>query len=571
MATSSTSFCDICESRGTRKTAIIWCSECDELLCHECTEHHSISKSSKNHTTQSVDDYKNLPSFILTATDKCNVHSGKYEFFCPAHDDLCCVQCLHDKHKDCDQLFPLSAVIHNVKTSAFMNDIESTVDELRKNFNLLIAECDESMEALTATMHKCRKEIKELRQTIDDHIKKIEKQILDELTCKFNQCLSVKEKLMEDLEKAAVRVKQTSNDLINMKNHASELQVFLGLRDIESFIKEDKCFIEHLLQTDTLKHSECKFDISPAIFYITSDLTLLGKLSIEEKPIILSLEVLKKKEAQAIRSPGYVMHQYSIKTHWQIHITGGKNAQRLTGCTMLPSGDIAIADKNNDRLLICDPHGYLKKEIAVIGSPVDVAYESQNQVAISLANKAKIKFVNTETGTTCHKLSIPSTSYGISTSIGYDPHHSDYKIVARIKDFGFLITDRAGKKSKVVENQGDAILYVSYKDEKLYFTKWDTNKVICCDLSGNIIWEFMNDILQKPCGISLADDGNMFVAGFESSNIVMISEDGKHSRELVTELDSLNNPAAIHFNSELNQLVVVNLNDGICNVFEINR
>jgi len=41
--TSSTPVCGICVSRHIYKTSEIWCSECDEGLCMDCTQHHSVS------------------------------------------------------------------------------------------------------------------------------------------------------------------------------------------------------------------------------------------------------------------------------------------------------------------------------------------------------------------------------------------------------------------------------------------------------------------------------------------------------------------------------------------------
>lgn len=63
MATSIPS-CGVCEYRQIYKLASIWCSDCDEVLCLDCNEHHGISKATRKHGTIPISDYHTLPDYI---------------------------------------------------------------------------------------------------------------------------------------------------------------------------------------------------------------------------------------------------------------------------------------------------------------------------------------------------------------------------------------------------------------------------------------------------------------------------------------------------------------------------
>jgi len=70
--------------------------------------------------------------------------------------------------------------------------------------------------------------------------------------------------------------------------------------------------------------------------------------------------------------------------------------------------------------------------------------------------------------------------------------------------------------------------YVATSGDKLCYTNCITDTVTCCDLHGTTLWEFKdNRVLQGPCGISVDNDGNMYVVGCNSSNVVVISLDGQ--------------------------------------------
>jgi hypothetical protein len=65
---SSPSTCGICDMRHISKPSEVWCPDCEEGICTECVEHHSLAKPSRNHTTLPISEYRTLPSYVLQLT-----------------------------------------------------------------------------------------------------------------------------------------------------------------------------------------------------------------------------------------------------------------------------------------------------------------------------------------------------------------------------------------------------------------------------------------------------------------------------------------------------------------------
>jgi DNA-binding beta-propeller fold protein YncE len=79
------------------------------------------------------------------------------------------------------------------------------------------------------------------------------------------------------------------------------------------------------------------------------------------------------------------------------------------------------------------------------------------------------------------------------------------------------------------------VTYVATSGKKLYYTGYYTHAVTCCDLHGTTQWEFKDErVLRGPRGISVDNDGNVYVVGHSSNNVVVISPNE------IGEIDDIN-------------------------------
>ena len=98
-----------------------------------------------------------------------------------------------------------------------------------------------------------------------------------------------------------------------------------------------------------------------------------------------------------------------------------------------------------------------------------------------------------------------------------------------------------------------------------------THTVTCCDMHGTTQWEFRDErVLQYPYGITVDNDGNVYVAGYNSNNVVVISPDGERHRQLLSDKDGLEDPTVLDYDVSTNRLLVVN-QEGTAFLFDVTR
>jgi DNA-binding beta-propeller fold protein YncE len=91
--------------------------------------------------------------------------------------------------------------------------------------------------------------------------------------------------------------------------------------------------------------------------------------------------------------------------------------------------------------------------------------------------------------------------------------------------------------------------------DKLYYKNYFTHTVTCCDLHSTTQWEFNDEcVLLYPCGIAVDNNGNVYVVGRNSSNVVVISPDGQRHRQLLYSKDGLKNPPVLDYDISTNRL-----------------
>jgi DNA-binding beta-propeller fold protein YncE len=115
------------------------------------------------------------------------------------------------------------------------------------------------------------------------------------------------------------------------------------------------------------------------------------------------------------------------------------------------------------------------------------------------------------------------------------------------------------------------VIYIATFGDKLYYTSWNAQTVTCCDLQGTTQWEFKDErVLRYPLGITVDNDGNVYVASSNSNNVVVISPDGQRHKQLLSSKDGLVKPHVLDYERSTNKLLVVNRRD-IAFLFDVSR
>ena len=96
---------------------------------------------------------------------------------------------------------------------------------------------------------------------------------------------------------------------------------------------------------------------------------------------------------------------------------------------------------------------------------------------------------------------------------------------------------------------------ITVNTEGIYVTD-QQNGIICLDLEGKRKWVCNNSTCKFPWGICFTPNGNLFVSGRGSNNIVIVKKDGEFLGELLNGNDGLSKPKAIGMDKRNNRIII---------------
>jgi DNA-binding beta-propeller fold protein YncE len=266
---------------------------------------------------------------------------------------------------------------------------------------------------------------------------------------------------------------------------------------------------------------------------------------------------MKSKQAQimSVIQPPSVKSINDIKLTLHNTFNGpkGKSIIYITGCIVCPNGKIILVDCYfNSRLLVLNDDDTLDKVIPCsMGYPFDVTYLDDRTIAVS-ADKV-IKIINIDTKKTERRINTSERCYGITYQNGVLLWCEEQRGIQMMK----LSDDRSTtlvKQSNLPSNS-----YITTCGEKIYQTNPNTNTVTCYTIKGDKLWEFKDEsVLKDPWGVTVDNNGNVYVTSYNSKSVVVIEPDGRQGRHILSSDDGLKLPTGIYFDTSKNCLLVTN-------------
>ncbi|CAG2202944.1 unnamed protein product [Mytilus edulis] len=390
MASLVTDYCTLCNDDGTSTEAVRWCIECEVFLCTDCEKNHKKSRSSKAHNTMSTKDYHNLPKFMQDISSQCRDHKKKYELYCSFHACPCCVMCITDKHQKCQEMKPLSDVLKQVKSSASVQLFEKDLKDVKENLEEIIKYLNRRINTSTEQKTKAAEQIRSMRKSIDDLLNKLEQEILNDLDSKQSKLKSKMDTLQQQLKTQANQMSQLQSDFSKMTQYATELQMYVGLREIEKTTSEAAKHLEDLKSGGPLDEVNLELTISSELQSILKDVKSFGDININTSPFTLQLKAVRKDQAQYLVHTTPTIEQ--IKPSLLRHLTIPQDMQSIEiyACRILPDGKYLILDNqfSSSNLLLFSNDGMFMREVVKFKRVSwDSCFIRTNTVAVALGSE----------------------------------------------------------------------------------------------------------------------------------------------------------------------------------------
>ncbi|XP_071126771.1 uncharacterized protein [Mytilus edulis] len=545
----STALCGVCCLRHLSKPSTGWCLECEEGLCIDCKEHHSLLKATRNHTIIPITEYQKLPQNVLEITRNCKKHNEILQIFCKKHDSPCCRKCIIETHNNCKNLIEIEDYIKDIKSSARFLEVEEMMNETDENIKRIRINREENLKSLQEEKKRIETDILQTRIKINNHLDKLQADLIQTLYAKVEKENEKIQQVLKSLEEKQCQIKEYQNTFENNKKYATDVQLFLSMKLMETNMVKDEEFIRSLIESESLCQVMLVMKDTFDTETITVSMPYIGKVDVDYSPSQVSIMKKKEKQAQMMMTKTTVrsIANFALKIEKKISACG----YGVTGCTLLPHGKIAFANEKERNITVVKSDGSLDFKIGLYPYiPFDITYiPNTNTIAATSSNSNDIKIVDVNTKKVLKTYSLDSPCAGIS--------YSEQKIILCSTKKGILeLNQHNGSVKTIVSDKMDNYSHVSLLGDKIYYTKPNNKSVICCDLQGNIQWTFKNPTMTYPFGVTVDTDGNVYVVCNNSNNIVVISSDGQQHKQMLSSNDGVCLPNGLIYDRHNNQLLV---------------
>jgi hypothetical protein len=437
------------------------------------------------------------------------------------------------------------------------NEIERLIDELIETIGKIRQNRETNASAVKEQKILVENEIRELRRKIDKHLDKLQESLMKELTEKEKGITVKRRELLVTLDEKQKELTKHQTNIANIKMYASDLQTFLAVKQIEKDVETQDTCLQAIANSDSLDQTKLSYKIDSGLKTITTSIKTFGEVVIESKPCELIFVRKKDKQAQMMLhdlSPPMSVENIQVKLKQKINIKGSW----MRGCSLLPDGRMVLSCYTTNTVSFMNTEGV---ELFQIGkdrtgsATCDVVYiKDNNSFAVSSGwgDNRCITIIDIDRQEVMTTISMDTDIIGMAVrgiTIYYCTGNKGLNMLN--------LSDQS--VSDITSSNTSNVYYVATSGDKLYYTHLNTDTVTCCNLHGTIQWE-SKDIhgLHGSSGISVDYDGNVYVVGYYSNNVVVISPDGQRHRQLLSSKDGLSSPCVLDYDNSTNMLLVVN-------------
>ncbi|XP_063397802.1 uncharacterized protein LOC134682157 [Mytilus trossulus] len=205
--------------------------------------------------------------------------------------------------------------------------------------------------------------------------------------------------------------------------------------------------------------------------------------------------------------------------------------------------NVVFPDYINDRLIISMVESNDIRYFGMDYRPKYITGVNNNTVAVG-CTRYVIQIIDISNDTVVRTFPTSGECYGISCS--EDTLYVDASNI--------VVMDLMGLVLRTFPKPGIDLGYLTVDGDRFFFC--DGFTLFCCDLSGNVKWEFDKEGYKDIYGMATDSKGNVYLANADSDRIVVISPDGRLHKDILTRFDSLESPISLDFDKKENRLVV---------------
>lgn len=343
----------------------------------------------------------------------------------------------------------------------------------------------------------------EITTAIIDTVKRLEEKHLEEIAKLTKESKSKLEKSVQSKEHRINYLQYWKGKLLTDMSNATTLET----NEVLAYIK-----MKHIYE-NIKKLNYAKLEISiqnqilDSVLKLTSLSCLAKTTSLENiDQYTMDQKILYLKSADVIN-----IFEFRIE---HCDVTDGE---------FLSRDKLILTDKNNERCVLCNTSGVVLQEIPLPGKPWGMCFQGDNEVLVTILENNEEVILDANSFEIKQSVSVDCSCHGIST-------YRNTAVIGARKSFvlydNFLYQNILKTLATEKGTTDDVTLDVY---GNVVFSKRFGNNVKKVDKNGKMLFNYRH---EKPYGLTVDGLGNVYVNGYESNNIHVVSIYGKIFRIL---------------------------------------
>ncbi|XP_033761128.1 uncharacterized protein LOC117342938 [Pecten maximus] len=466
----------------------------------------------------------------------CSSHKEKMDYYCEDHKFIGCYKCIITEHRRCYTVTTTKEIFEKQKNESRLGCMDKSLEKADECLESILKAFDDRVE----TMQQCQdvglSSVKSLRERINIYLDKKQDELIDDLNSVYKA-----EKAKVDLSiqkcsrlKAAIQ-NTTANSRVATLNEDSIRTIRLFHKGQAELVAYNN-FIDEM--TYSLKSVSFKHDIGASLSTIDeTSILALGEISKEEKSYTIP------DGAEYVPNIG-LLSECRVR---KIRTCRVKLPSDTTNCSpygvlLLPNDNVIVSDFSSEKLQMFSPDNRCLGALRIGASLREICVVDKDTVAV--AGHFKIYIVRVHAS----KLSLSS-----EIKLSSDCNCRGIAFV----DGVFIVSTPTHIRAVTMEGKsnisytlGNECRHVAYcpKEEHIFASLVTSipGRVVLTRLSQWKQADILKDeVVKRAMGVDVDREGNVYVCGQLSNNVVQISPDGTKVRELLTAENDIDKPLGI--------------------------
>jgi hypothetical protein len=193
-----------------------------------------------------------------------------------------------NNHEDCKEVDILENIITNVKASNMLNEIEILIKEMIENIGKIRQNRETNSSAVKEQKRIIANEIHEVRTKINNHLDKLQEDLMTKLTEAEKHVTTETRKILESLDEKQKELTEYQTNIVNIKKCATNLQTFVAVKQIEKEVETQDTCLQSLVNSDRLNETKLAYKEDTGLKTATISIQKFGEVVFESIPCELT-------------------------------------------------------------------------------------------------------------------------------------------------------------------------------------------------------------------------------------------------------------------------------------------